>query len=416
MTVPPLPLHTSIRYIHDDLFCDEVPIADIVAQTGTPAYLYSLKRILEKLAMVRAAFPDAHIHFSAKSNSNLALLRTLINAGAGIDAVSGAEIYRALHAGALPQNVVFAGVGKTNAELEYALEQDIGWFNIENEAEVERLNTLARGQGRIARAALRLNPDVAANTIAHIATGHKGAKFGMSAETVRNLLDRAATFSHIRFEGLHIHIGSQLRDTDGTRAAVQVVRDLAAEYPFIRTLNIGGGLPVAYTAADTNLPTPADFADAVLPLVDGYDLILEPGRYLVADAGLLVAEVVYVKQQDGETVIVLDTGMNDLLRPALYHAHHEIVPLQKRAGAVKQVQVVGPICESTDVLAREAWLPPLQTGDKVALLTTGAYGFVMASNYNARPRPPEIVVNEDGKGWRVARRRETWADLMQLEE
>ena len=396
------------------LYCDRVPISDIVAQTGTPVYVYSLPRVLENLRRIRAAFPRAHVHYSAKANANLALLRTLVQAGAGIDAVSGGEIYRALAAGAPPEQIVFAGVGKTSQELYYALEQEIGWFNVENAGEAYKLDCMAGVANTTARVALRLNPDVTAKTHPHIATGHGAAKFGMTADALRAVLDHADETPHLRYEGIHIHIGSQLHDTAATVEALQTVRDLIAPYPSIKTIDLGGGLPVAYSP-DEAIPAVETFAEVLNPLLEGYEVILEPGRSIVADAGVLITRVLYTKEQGGQHFVIVDAGMTDLIRPALYDAHHEIVPVVRDDQPADIVQVVGPVCETTDVLGRGVVLPPVKPNDYLAILTAGAYGMVMASNYNARPRPPEVTVSEDGDSWYLVRRRETWQDLIAQE-
>jgi diaminopimelate decarboxylase len=341
----------------------------------------------------------------------------LLGAGAGIDTVSAGEIYRALMAGAAPEQIVFAGVGKTPDELRYAVEQGIGWFNVENVAECQTLNDLAAQLQRPAvRIALRLNPDVTANTHPYIATGHGGAKFGLTAEVVRDLLASQADYRHLRFEGIHVHIGSQLHDTGATEKAVRSARELVAPYPSIRTINVGGGLPVAYQAGE-RVPAWEEFAATLVPLLKGYIVLLEPGRSIIADAGILVTKVLYVKRQAGQTFVITDGSMAELIRPALYDAYHEIVPVVKAQedSPLQTVSIVGPVCESSDVLGREVRLPELQPGDLLAILTTGAYGMTMASNYNARPRPAEVVVSEDGGSWRVARQRETWEDLVQKE-
>ncbi|MCC6805347.1 MAG: diaminopimelate decarboxylase, partial [Anaerolineae bacterium] len=359
----------------------------------------------------RSAFPQAHIHYSAKANANLAVLDTLVRAGAGIDAVSGGEVYRARLANAAPEQIVFAGVGKTGQELYYAVEEGIGWFNVENVHEAHKLNTIACECSRQVRVALRFNPDVTANTHPHIATGHGGAKFGLTADAIRDLMAHQADMPYLDFAGIHIHIGSQLHDTAATLQAVRAALDLIAPYPTIRTVNIGGGLPVAYED-DESLPSAEDFAAALLPLLDGYELILEPGRSIIADAGMLVTRVIYLKEQGGQRFLITDAGMTDLIRPALYDAHHTVVPLQPREGERQTMQIVGPVCETTDVLARDAELPPIVRGDCLAVLTAGAYGMVMASNYNARPRPPEVAITEAGDRWFLARRRESWHDLV----
>lgn len=405
----------TFTYRADELFCDDVHLAEVAAAVGTPAYVYSLKRALANAAALHEAFAplNASIHYSAKANSNLAVLRALVEAGYGIDTVSGGEVYRALQAGAAPEAIVFAGVGKTAAELYFAVESDVGWFNIENVREAELLNSIASIAGKTVRVACRLNPDVQANTHKHIATGHGGAKFGLSAEAIEGLFARADALSALRFEGIHVHIGSQLHDVAATLQAVRAAVALAKRHPSVTTIDIGGGFPVAYQADDTQLPTAADFAAALAPELAGYAVVLEPGRSIIADAGVLLTRVQYLKEQGGSHLAIMDAGMTELLRPALYDAYHEVLPLAAAPNAPDTLwQIVGPVCESTDVLARDRALPPLHPDDCLAIMNAGAYGMAMASTYNTRPRPPEVVVEADGSSWRVARRRETWADLL----
>lgn len=411
-------LNSSIRYENDVLYCDSVPVTEIVDSCGTPVYVYSSRRILENYDRVAAAFSPlkAHLHYSAKANANLKVLQTLIRRGAGIDAVSAGEIYRALEAGAKPENIVFAGVGKSPDELAYALGKGVGWFNVENVAECRLLDDIAARIGRDdVRVALRLNPEVTASTHPYIATGHGGAKFGLTAEAIKSLLNSQADYSHLCFVGIHIHIGSQLGDTSATVEAVRAALELIRPYPQIRTVNIGGGLPVAYSPDDAK-PAYEEFAAVLAPLLADYDVLLEPGRSIVADAGMLVCEVLYVKQQAGQTFLIVDGSMAELLRPALYQAYHEIIPVRRmKERPLQLVNVVGPVCETADVLGREVLLPELQAGDLLAVLTCGAYGMVMASNYNARPRPPEVLVDGVGDNWELARKRETWEDLLRAE-
>ena len=396
---------------------DDVPAAAIADGAGTPIYAYSLKRVLHNFHRLRAAFSpaDVHIHYSAKANSSQAILRVLAAAGAGVDAVSGGEIHRALCAGFKPQDIVFAGVGKSPAEIRCALENGIGWFNVENLLELQHIASLAEALG-IAEVpvALRLNPQVTANTHPYISTGHGAAKFGLSAAVTADILARANEFPRIALAGMHVHIGSQLGDAAASIAAIEKMRRLIEPYPQIKTINLGGGLPVRYRF-DESAPSIEEFASALLPHLRGYRVLLEPGRAIVADAGILISEVQYVKRQAGEVFYVVDASMAELMRPPLYQAHHEIVPLAVKAGALQRGQVVGPVCETADVLARDRQLPPLQVGDRIALMTAGAYGMVMASNYNSRLRPAEAVVDVDGTGWRVSRRRETLADLLRNE-
>ncbi len=409
--------NSSICYCNDSLYIDDLPVEAIVSETGSPVYIYSLKRIAQNYRRLRTAFAalPARLHYSVKANGNLAILRALAAAGAGFDCVSAGEIFRVLQAGASAADIVFAGVGKTRAEISYALQQGIGWLNVENALELDYINASAAELGlESVRVALRFNPQVTANTHPYIATGHGAAKFGLTAAAIRALLDQRQLYPQIDFAGLHIHIGSQLGDMQASLAAVAKALDLIRPYDQIRTINLGGGLPVAYRIGES-VPAVDDFARALVPPLAGYTVLLEPGRSIVADAGLLVAEVLYVKRQAGQLFYIVDASMAELLRPALYGAQHEILPLRRRAGETAVAQVVGPVCESTDVLARERTLPPLQVGDKVALLTAGAYGMAMASNYNARLRPAEAVVGLAGDCWRLSRRRETYADLLRAE-
>lgn len=408
-------LNQSIHYHLGRLFVDRVDAADIVRSAGTPAYIYSLPRVLSNYKSLASAFShlDVHVHYSAKANANHTVLRTLANAGAGIDAVSAGEIAVALAAGVHPGNIVFAGVGKTSAELHYAVEHGVGWFNVENTYELDSLNMIASDLGRSVRVALRLNPDVQANTLPGIATGHKGAKFGLSYDAILSALSRQHDYPALLFEGLHVHVGSQLGDTEATVSALKSLSSLLDAYPELKTINIGGGFPANYDAQAR--PGFREFAQAVTPYLQDFNVIVEPGRSVVADAGILVTQVLYTKNQAGLNIAIVDASMTELIRPALYGAHHHIVPLNEHHGPKETVQIVGPVCETTDILARAVDLPPLKPGDVLAILDAGAYGMVMASNYNQRPRPPEIVVDETGISWRVARRRETIQDLMRYE-
>jgi diaminopimelate decarboxylase len=413
-------LNDSIQYIDEHLYCDRVAIEDITATTGTPVYIYCLRRSLQNLSRIRAAFAELnpHIHYSAKANANLALLRALTESGAGIDAVSAGEIHKALAAGARPEDIVFAGVGKTADELRYALEKGVGWINAENLSELRLINDyVAELKCPPARIALRLNPDIMAPTHHHIATGHKSAKFGLPIEAVRDILTQRAHYPYLNIQGIHIHIGSQLGDINATRQAVVRALELISPYPDVRTVNIGGGLAVAYSSGE-KVPRWEEFAAAITPLLRGYNVLLEPGRSIIADAGMLIVSVLYLKEQGGQNILVTDGSMAELIRPALYEAHHEIVPVNLSHSADNEqriYQIVGPVCESADLLGHDRALPEVKPGDLLAVLTAGAYGMVMASNYNQRLRPPEVVVSEDGASWKIARRRETWEDLLRYE-
>jgi diaminopimelate decarboxylase len=408
-------LNASIHYLNETLAVDNVPVAEIAKAVATPVYIYSLRRALNNYERIQKAYAhlDHHIHYSAKANATLAILRTLIQAGAGIDCVSGGEIFKALKAGAKPEHIVYAGVGKSPEEIQYALEQGVGWFNVENVAELAFINQFAANLGRDdVKVALRLNPEVTANTHRYIATGHGGAKFGLTFETIAHLLAKQSDYPKLKFSGLHVHVGSQLGDTQATVTGVEKALELLTPYENMRTLNIGGGMPAHYD--DKPLPDFDEFAKAVTPLVKGYTVLLEPGRSIIADAGILVSRVLYNKSQAGQEMLIVDASMTELIRPALYEAKHQVVPVNQ-AQAKQSQQIVGPVCETSDVLANDVNLPDLAEGDLVAILTAGAYGSVMASNYNARPRPAEVVVNLDGTSWEIARQRETFEDLIRGE-
>lgn len=410
-------LNDSIRYVDDTLYCDGVPLSEVIARVGTPVYVYSLPRILSNLARIQDGFAELapHIHYSAKANANLTVLKTVIDAGVGIDVVSKGEFYRALVAGAKGENIVFAGVGKRADEIKFALEKEVGWFNVENVPELQIINDLAEslGIGNV-RVALRLNPEITANTHPYIATGHGAAKFGLTADVIYDVLQRQADYPNINFAGLHVHIGSQLRDVTATVHAVNAATALMQPHDNLQTLNIGGGLPVRYKH-DDEIPDYAAFAAVLKPHLADYQVILEPGRSVVADVGVLLTELLYVKAQAGQTFYIVDASMTELMRPALYQAHHEIVPVSVNHGEIQSVQVVGPVCETTDVLGWDVMLPTVEAGTYIALLTVGAYGMVMANTYNARPRPAEVAVHVDGQSWSIIRDRETFEDLFASE-
>ncbi|GAB5490229.1 MAG: diaminopimelate decarboxylase [Phototrophicaceae bacterium] len=409
-------LNNSIHYHNKQLYIDSISASDIITHVGSPTYVYSLPRVISNYQNIKDAFAhlDAHIHYSAKANGNLQVLQALIKAGAGVDCVSGGEIYKAIRAGADAKDIVFAGVGKSLDEIQYALEQGVGWFNVENIRELDYINTIAEtlSQDNI-QIALRLNPEVTANTHPYIATGHGGAKFGLTAKTISHILENQQDWQNLDFSGLHLHVGSQLGDTSATTQGIEVALDLIKPYETIKTLNIGGGMPASYD--DGDLPSVQEFADAVTPLIKDYTIILEPGRSIIADAGVLLTRILYIKQQAGQQFYIVDGSMTELIRPMLYQAKHQIIPIKENTSDTKAVQIVGPVCETTDVLGRDIDLPSLKVGDELAILTTGAYGAVMASSYNARPRPCEIVIAEDGNNWHIARKRETYADLIRDE-
>ena len=410
---------SSITYLHGALHCEDVSLANLAAAHGTPLYVYSIASLHANYRRLAAAFAplDPLICFAVKANFNLTLLRLLKEEGAGFDIVSGGELFRALRAGADPARIVFAGVGKTDSELNEALAANVGWFNVESADEAARLNALAAAAGRRATVALRLNPGVDPDTHHHIRTGGSGSKFGIPVQEALALAAGWDRFPALDLRGVHIHIGSQVPDATPTLAALEVALDFARQAPSIDHLDLGGGFPVPYRD-DDRYASIEDFAAPLVarlrPLAGRYSFHLEPGRYLVANAGLLLATVQAVKDVAGRRTLILDAGMHTLLRPALYDAYHRTLPLREPAAETVPTDLAGPICESADVLARDRALPPLGPGDRLALLDAGAYGFSMASNYNSQPRRAEVLV--DGALARLVRRRETYADLVRLEE
>jgi diaminopimelate decarboxylase len=413
------PAHSPFAYLDGVLHVGGLPLDRVVAETGTPAYVYDLDAVAAAWRRLGAALAPIGGRglFSVKANANLALLRRLAGLGASFDVVSGGELLRVLRAGADPALVVFAGVGKTAAELALATEHGV-LLHVESVDELDLLQQVAAGAGRRARFAVRVNPDVEVDTDAHIRTGHGEAKFGVPVQVAVELLGRAAKGEYPACEplGVHVHVGSQLPDPDGlvegARIGLEVLEKGRAAGLALHWLDVGGGLPVDYGGGPA--AGPEVFAAALAPVVAGREVELgvEPGRALVAPAGALVGSVLYRKHRTAGRMLVLDTGMNHLLRPALYRARHRFLPV-RAAPSAGPTEVVGPICESTDVLATGVELPDLAPGELVAILDAGAYGMTMSSNYNAQPRPPEIVV-EHGAA-RVSRRRETWEDQLAWE-
>lgn len=412
----------DFHMIRGELYCEGVPVARIAQAVGTPVYIYSRKTMVEHVRKLARAFRALRplICFSVKANGNLAILRLLVRAGAGLDIVSGGELYKALRAGCPPRRIVYASVGKRPDEIRAALREDIFCFNVESVPELEAIDALAYRQRRIARVALRINPDVRAGGHRHVRTGTAETKFGIDARTAGLLLQYHEAFPSIRFIGLHLHIGSQITQA---RPFVEAIRRIGALLARARRagvalewLTLGGGLGIIYK--DERPQTPDAFARTIMPLLKRLQvkLILEPGRFIVGNAGILVTKVLYVKRARDKQFAVVDAGMNDLLRPALYDAYHEVIPVRatrsSRNGRTRY-DVVGPVCESADVLARDRQLGPIASGHSLAVLGAGAYGSTMASNYNGRPRPAEVLVG--ARRWAVIRRRETLRDLIRYD-
>ena len=402
------------------LVCDGVSVQSIVDQVGTPVYIYSARAIRESYRDIDSAFADyPHaIHYALKANSTLAIARLLKTLGSRADANSGGEVDVALRAGFAADEIVFTGVGKTRDELEFAIANGIGTINAESAGELDRIAGLARAQQRIARVALRVNPDIDAKSHPSISTGLKTNKFGVPLQEARAMYRERRRLGGLCFVGVHIHIGSQITTEEPLRRAAHTLVSLALELRddgfALEHVDLGGGLGIPYEGRA--MITPSEYAAAVIPELRraGTPVVLEPGRAVVGQSGALVARVVDTKRYpDGRQFAVLDAGMTELMRPALYGSYHRIVPVNTRATAESSWDIVGPICESSDVFARDRMLPSVAVDDLLAVLDTGAYGAVMASNYNRRMLAPEVLV-DDGQ-WRVIRRRQTLDDVLALE-
>ncbi|MCJ7653369.1 MAG: diaminopimelate decarboxylase [Actinobacteria bacterium] len=409
-------------FIYKDgvLHCEELRVADIAEKVGTPFYLYSKNTLVRHFQAVDRAFSETPhlVCFSVKANSNVAILRLLAKEGAGADVVSAGELYRALKAGIEPGKIVFAGLGKTAAEIEYALKQGILMFNVESSQELMLINQIAQNLGMQAPIALRVNPDVDPKTHPYIATGLKQSKFGLPLKEAMAEYEVAQKLPGLNPVGVHQHIGSQILESGPFESSVQKVANLAKSLRLlgmdIRYINIGGGFGIQYT--DENALAPDQYATALAPLLadSGCSVVLEVGRMISGNAGILVTKVLYNKQGEEKRFVVVDAAMNDLIRPSLYQAVHQVSPVVQEDGAAEvKVDVVGPICESGDFLAQDMDLPVVKPGDLLAVLTAGAYGFSMSSNYNSRPRVPEILVS--GRKAYVIRYRETMEDLLRGE-
>ncbi|ANP45358.1 diaminopimelate decarboxylase [Candidatus Viadribacter manganicus] len=399
--------------------CEGVKLAEIAEAVGTPCYVYSTATLERHYDVFRSAFGtrDVLVAFAVKANSNIAVLATLARKGAGADTVSQGEIERALMAGAPASKIIFSGVGKTAEELTFAVKAGVHQINVESRAELELLAEIARGLGKKAPIAIRVNPDVGAGGHEKISTGKGDAKFGVSPEQALALFARAADDPHLHAQGLAVHIGSQIRDLAPLEAAFRVMRSLAEKLRGdgipIERLDLGGGLGVPYFN-EPDPPSPAEYAAMVGRVFDGFDIGLsfEPGRMIAANAGVLVSRVVRLQERP-RPIVVLDAAMNDLIRPAIYDAYHGIKPLNQPKGAEQAYDVVGPICETGDTFTRNRMLPPLEAGDLVAFMTAGAYGAVMASTYNARALVPEVLVS--GDTYEIVRRRWDVAEQLKLE-
>lgn len=411
------------HYRDGELHCENVPLSAIADQVGTPCYVYSTATLTRHVRVIEQAFSDVPslIAYSVKANGNLAILATLARLGCGADVVSGGELKRARAAGIPADRIVFSGVGKTRHDMALALNEGIHQFNVESAGELQALSEVATATGRTAPIAIRVNPDVAAGGHPNISTGKAGDKFGVAWNKADSLYDTAGRLPGIRVTGVDVHIGSQIGDLAPMRAAfektVGLARTLRERGHAISRIDVGGGLAIPYRD-DENPAPPADYAQMIREVIGGFDVevILEPGRVIMGNAGVLLSEALYLKAAPDRSFLIVDAGMNDLMRPALYDAHHDVLPLAEPAPSAPMAtyDIVGPICESTDKFAIGRTLPALRPGERLAFMSAGAYGAVLSSQYNARPLVPEVLV--DGDRFDIVRRRPSFEEMIQQED
>ncbi|MDA1044793.1 MAG: diaminopimelate decarboxylase [Verrucomicrobia bacterium] len=410
---------SDFEYKDGVLHAEGISLEALADQHGTPLYVYSRTHLRNQYRGLARAMQDVSplICYSVKANSNGAIIKTLLDEGSGLDVVSAGELYRALKVGADPRKIVFAGVGKTHAEIEYALKSDILFFTVESEPEAQRISECARRTGTTGRIAFRINPNVDPKTHRYISTGKKENKFGLNIERTLKAYEMAASLPGIEIAGLHMHIGSQILTPQPFRDALDKIsgfcKTLKSLYPTLAYLDIGGGIGIKYESDQEPLDPRAYAAQVTGVLQDiGLKVVLEPGRNLVGNCGVLISRVQYVKENPLKTFIVVDAGMSELIRPSLYQAYHEILPVRAKRETIFG-DLVGPICESGDFLAADRDLPAVAEGDLVAIKSAGAYGFAMASTYNSRPLVAEVLV-EGNRSW-IIRERETWDHLIASE-
>jgi diaminopimelate decarboxylase len=408
------------HYRNDDLYCEDVPLRELAREVGAPCYVYSHATLVNHFTVFDRGFVGApHLTcFAMKANSNLTILRLLGSLGGGADIVSGGELFKARKAGIPADRIVYSGVGKTPAEIDYALKENILMFNIESSQELEAIDARAGMLGARARIALRINPDVDPGTHPYISTGMKKNKFGIDIDHAFHEYERASKLRNVEITGVDCHIGSQLTEVapfvdalKRLRVLIERLKSIGIE---IKYLDLGGGLGITYDQETP--PHPHEYAQAILTELENLPctLIFEPGRVIVGNAGILLTRVLYTKKGAAKQFVIVDAAMNDLIRPSLYGSYHHIQPVERKTKQTQVVDVVGPICESGDFLARDRELPAVQAGDLLAVMSAGAYGATMGSNYNSRPHPPEVLVKEDR--YYVIRRRQTWEDLTRGEE
>tara|TARA_R110002167_G_scaffold89209_1_gene240668 strand:+ start:359 stop:1630 length:1272 start_codon:yes stop_codon:yes gene_type:complete len=421
---------SAFHYQNDELFCENVPVAQLAEEFGTPLWVYSKSDFLGRLKEIQDAFAevDPVICYSVKANGNLSILKTMNDAGSSFDVVSGGELFRVQQAGADTSRVVFAGVGKTDEEIRQALKADILMFDVESEAELDAIARIAGELNCVGRVALRLNPDIDAKTHHKTTTGKKGNKFGMDIERATELADKVLKDEHLELTGIHMHLGSPILSTDPYAKAVkkgaEVISQLREKGHNTNWLNLGGGFGISYKTDEG--PSAQTYADVIVPTIKeiGCRLALEPGRFIAGNSGVLISQIVFTKREGGKLFYIQDGGMTDLVRPAMYDSYHRVWPVKPKVpmpfdceGEIEGCEpadVVGPVCESCDYFAKDRFLPPMQRGDYLCMFSAGAYGSVMSSNYNARPRSAEILV--DGSKYQVIRRRETYEELIALEQ
>jgi diaminopimelate decarboxylase len=426
------------RYRNRNLYCEDVDLTRVAEKFGTPTYVYSAGTILDHYTRLDAALAplDHLICYALKANSNRAILKLLADAGAGFDIVSGGELFRVLAAGGDPGKCTFAGVGKSRDEIEYALDKNIYSFNVESEPELECIERIAGAKKMRAAIALRVNPDVDPHTHQYVSTGSRENKFGVALDHVAAVYDCAAKMRNLEIIGLQMHIGSQITEAapfaNAIAKAAPIVQELKSRYG-IKSFSIGGGMGIIYRRAldsgsgkwwhdhgsEPSAFSVSDYAEAIVPPLHklGIRVLVEPGRFLVGNAGVLLTRVLYVKKTSAKKFAIVDAGMNDLIRPALYQSYHEIVPIKEtkseRERKISKIDIVGPVCESGDFFALDREMPALHEGDLLAIMSAGAYGFVMASNYNSRPLPAEALVH--GGNFALIRKRQRWEDLVREE-
>jgi diaminopimelate decarboxylase len=426
----------SFHYRDGELYCEQVPLARVADEFGTPLYVYSAGTILDHYRRLDAAIAplDHLVCYAVKANSNGAILKLLAEAGAGFDIVSGGELFRVLRAGGAADKCTFAGVGKSREEIDYALDEGVFSFNVESEAELELIDRVAGAKGVRAPIALRVNPDVDAGTHRYISTGQSENKFGIALHRIASVYEKAARLSNIRISGIQMHIGSQITAAAPFAAAIAKVAPLIEELKrkfALEFFSVGGGMGIIYRHAlasgsgkwwhehggEESAFSVAEYRDAIVPPLRkiGLRVLLEPGRFLVGNAGVLLTRVRYVKQTGQKKFVIVDAGMNDLIRPALYQSYHEIAPVREPSTEQREtIDLVGPVCESGDFFAQDRELATMKEGDLAALMSAGAYGFAMASNYNSRPFPAEVLVSGDRSS--LIRRRQTMDDLVREED